>query len=124
MINQINITKDLLEITEKNFYEGRIKSSLHEDVAVVFTDPRLFKLFKYKKGEIHITRLKGIAYALRYTYDQTLHYMGQSMRSQVSNFMLNTIITVIENKVKEQFPVKSVYKVFNVIDGEFDVVSE
>ena len=120
MINKINITKDLLEITEKNFYEGRINSSLHEDVAVVFTDPRLFKLFKYNEDSIHIARPRGLVYALRYTYDQTLQNMGQSMRSQVSNFMLNTIITVIENKVKEKFPSKEKYKAFDVSKGEFD----
>lgn len=126
MINQITITKDMLEITEKNFYEGRINPVLYEDIALVFTTPTLFKLFKYKKGVVHMARMRGgIAYALRYLYDsQSAQNMSTPMRSQVSNVMLNTIITAIENKAKEQFPVKQTYKIFDVNKGEFDVVSE
>ena len=33
-----------------NFYEGKINPRLHEDVAVIYIDQRLRKLFKYEDG--------------------------------------------------------------------------
>lgn len=99
MINQIHITEDLLNLKESDFYSGCIKPSLHEDVVVVYINPSLRKLFKYKRGEIRITRPRGIQFALRYIYDG--RNASNAMRRDISIAILNSVIGVIENKLKD-----------------------
>ena len=103
MITQIHLTKDMINIQESDFYTGRIKPVLHEDVAVVYINQRLRKLFKHEQGVIPIFRPRGIQFVLRYLYEDDVHGRNapNAMRRDISIFILNSVISAIENKLKK-----------------------
>jgi hypothetical protein len=92
----------MINIQESDFYKGRIKPVLHEDVAVVYINQRLRKLFKHEQGVIPISRPRGIQFALRYLYEDDAHGRNapNAMRRDISIFILNSVISAIENKLK------------------------
>lgn len=109
MITQIHLTKDMINLQESGFYSGCINPVLHEDVAVVYIDIRHRKLIKYGKNTIHITRPRGLIYALRFTYADEAHGRNapNAMRKDVSINILNSVIRAIEIKLKEIYYVES-----------------
>lgn len=95
----------MINITESGFHSGCISPVLYEDVAVVYINQRLRKLFKYKKYEVRITRPCGIRFALRYLYENDAYGKNapNSMRRDISIFILNSVIGAIETKLKKQY---------------------
>lgn len=105
MITQLHLTKDMINIHESDFYTGKISPELHEDVAVVYIDQRLRKLFKHKAGVIAISRPRGLRFALRYLYEDDAHGRNapNAMRRDISIDVLNSVMSVVETKLTDMY---------------------
>lgn len=103
MITELHLTKDMINFQESDFYEEKITPRLHEDVAVVYTDQRLRKLFKHEDGVIPISRPRGFRFVFKYSYGDDNRNQPNKMRVDISIPILTSVINVVETKIKDMY---------------------